>query len=94
LEPQGGKGWKERGPLLLFKEMCHEMNKFLKALKVKSVLYVYAPMGLKYIWCLVLEKLEIQVFACFYKNTYLVLKITETLFKMLVAAFRKTPVIL
>jgi hypothetical protein len=69
LEPQGEKGWKERGPLILFKEMCQEMNNFLKVLKVKSVLNVYAPMGLKYIWRLVLEQLEIQVFAGLYENT-------------------------
>ncbi len=49
---------------------------FFKVLKLKSVLYVYAPTVSKFFWCLVIEKMEIQVFACF---------------KMLFAAFRKPP---
>jgi hypothetical protein len=34
-------------------------------LKVKSVLYVYAPMLLKFFWSFVMEKMEIQVFALY-----------------------------
>jgi hypothetical protein len=48
-----------------FKGLCHEMNNFLKVLKVKYVLYVH-----KFFWCLVMEKMEIQVFACFYEKIY------------------------
>ncbi len=50
--------------------------------------------ALLYFWCFVVEKMEIKVLACFLENTLLILKIlTETLVKMLVAPFRKPPVI-
>jgi hypothetical protein len=50
-----------------FKRLCHEMNNLSKVLKVKSVLYVYSPMVFNFLMP-VMEKKEIQVFACFYEN--------------------------
>jgi hypothetical protein len=73
------------------------MNIFLKILKIKSVpvFSVYALMVFNFC-CLVKEKLKDMVLACFCeKKTYELWKILSvTLFKMLVAAFRKQPVIL
>jgi len=46
------------------------MNIFLKVLKIKSVLSVYAPIVLKFFNCLVMEKIKDEVLACFYENTY------------------------
>jgi len=58
------------------------------ALKLKAVLSVHAPMVFKFFCCLVMEKIEVKVLACFYKKPLLTFKIlTETLFKMVVAAF-------
>jgi hypothetical protein len=63
----------------------------LKVLKVKSVLYVYVSMLGIFIFC---ENGNSSFFSLLW-NHLLILKIlTETLFKMLVAAFRKPPVIL
>ncbi len=45
-------------------ELFHAMNNFLKILKVKTVLFVYASMVFKFFGCPVTEKMEIQVFAC------------------------------
>ncbi len=58
------------------KGQCHEMNNFLsekfclKVLKIKSG-SVYAPMVFKFFCCLVMEKMEDKVLACFFENTYL-----------------------
>jgi hypothetical protein len=38
--------------------LCHEMNNFLKVLKIKSVLSVYAPIVFKAFYCLGTEKLK------------------------------------
>ena len=38
--------------------LCHEMNNFLKVLKIKSVLFEYAPMVFKFFCCLVMEKIS------------------------------------
>jgi hypothetical protein len=38
--------------------LCHEMNNFLKVLKIKSVLSVYAPRVFKVFCCLGTEKLK------------------------------------
>ncbi len=51
------------------KGLCHEMNNFLKVLKIKSVLSVYALMVFKFFSCLVMEKIKDEVLACFYENT-------------------------
>ncbi len=55
---------------VVLKGLCHEMNNFLKVLKIKSVLSVYAPIVLKNFGCLVMEKIKDEVLACFYENTY------------------------
>jgi hypothetical protein len=39
------------------KGLCHEMN-FLKVLKIKSVLFVYALIVFKFFHCLVMEKIK------------------------------------
>ncbi len=51
------------------KGQCHEMNTFLKALKIKAVLSVDAPMVLNLFCILIVRKLLLSS-ACFYENTY------------------------
>jgi hypothetical protein len=65
---------------------------FLKVLKIKYVLSVHAVIVLKILCCLVMEKIKDKVLACFYENT--VKPLPVTLFKLLVAAYRKPSVIL
>jgi hypothetical protein len=50
--------------------LCHEMNIFLKVLKIKSVFSAYAPMDFENYFCLVMDKIEDKALACFYENTY------------------------
>jgi hypothetical protein len=45
------------------------MNNFLKVLKIKSVLSVYAQIVFKFFCCLVMEKIKDEVKACFYMKT-------------------------
>ncbi len=47
------------------KGLCHEMNNFLKAFKIKLpvVLSVYAPVVFKLFCCLVMEKIKDKVLA-------------------------------
>ncbi len=53
------------------------------------------PMVFKSCCCLVMAKIEDNVLACCYEKYLQTLKIlTVTVFKMLVASFRKLPVIL
>jgi hypothetical protein len=52
------------------KGKCHEMNNFLKVVKIKSVLSVFEPMVLKLFCCLDLKKMEDKVLASFFENTY------------------------
>jgi hypothetical protein len=58
------------------KGLCHEMNNFFegpnsKISKIsKTFMYTVCADGFNFFWCLVLEKMNIQAFACFYKNTY------------------------
>jgi hypothetical protein len=47
-----------------------QINNFLKVLKIKSVLSVYAPIVFEFFCCLVMEKIKDKVLACFYENTY------------------------
>jgi hypothetical protein len=57
--------------LLMFKVLCHEINNFLKVLKIKLVLSVYMAIVFKFFSCLVIvmEKTKVKVLACFYENT-------------------------
>jgi hypothetical protein len=64
---------------------------FWKVLKIKSVFSVHASMVFKLFCCLVMEKIEAKVLACFLMKTFI---LTETFFKMVVAALRKPPLIL
>ncbi len=72
------------------------MNNFFKGPRNQISTLCICADGFKFSWCFVVEKMEIQVFACSYETMHLlILKIlTENLFKMLVAAFRKLHVIL
>jgi hypothetical protein len=45
-------------------ELRHEMNNFLKVLKIKSVFSVYASIVFTFFCCLVMEKLKDKVLAC------------------------------
>jgi hypothetical protein len=54
----------------LLKELCDEMNNFLKVIKVKSVLSVHAPIVFKFLAFLVQEKNMYKVSACFFVNIY------------------------
>ncbi len=49
---------------LIFKETCHEMNIFLKALKITTV------MVSTFLDCLFMKKIQNKVSACFYVITY------------------------
>ncbi len=51
-------------------------------------------MVFKLFWCLVMENIEIKVCTCVYETLTNFEDPTETLFKTLVVAFRKPPVIL
>jgi hypothetical protein len=46
------------------------MNNFLKVLKIKAVLSIYAPMVFKFFAAYVVKKVEDKVLACFFENTY------------------------
>jgi hypothetical protein len=59
------RAWTDR-----LKGLCHQLNIFFKAYKIKSVLYCHAQMVIKFLACLVLEKNQYEVFACFFENTY------------------------
>ncbi len=54
---------------IILKGLCHEMNDFLKALKIRSLRSVYAPIALKFFYCLVMENITNKVFTSFYENT-------------------------
>jgi hypothetical protein len=47
------------GSTTVLKGLCHDMNNFLKVLKIKSVLSVKAPIVFKFFGCLVVENLRI-----------------------------------
>jgi hypothetical protein len=54
----------------MLKGLCHEMNNFLKVLKIKSVLSVYAPIVFK----------NFKVLDCHSENTDCLLRHTGTHF--------------
>ncbi len=60
---------------------------------IKAVLSVYAPIVFKFFCCLVMEKIKDKVLACLYENTNCENPF-KNLFKLLVAASRKLPLIL
>ncbi len=49
-----------------FKELCHEKI-YLKALKIKSVLFVCGLMVFNFLFCFVVKKTKSEVFTCFPK---------------------------
>ncbi len=53
------------------KGQCHEMNNFLKALKINSVLSVHAPMVSKFFFIFNVSKCTFKVPAYFFENAYL-----------------------
>jgi hypothetical protein len=53
----------------ILKGLCHEMNIFLKVLKIKSVLSIYAPIvKKKNFGCLVLENIKVKFCLAFMKT--------------------------
>ncbi len=50
------------------KELGHQMNIFLKAYEIKSIIHVHAQMVFTFLACLVQEKNKYK--ACLFENTY------------------------
>ncbi len=71
----------------------------MKVLKVKSALYVYAPtvFTVNFFCCLVMEKMKIKVFACFYEKTvnlYVLLRKPEMMVKIKKKSLKRVSVLL
>jgi hypothetical protein len=52
------------------KGQCHEVNKFLKEGLKNQISTLYIRRWFKKNFCLVMEKIEDKVLACFFENTY------------------------
>jgi hypothetical protein len=49
---------------VFLKGLCHGMKKFFEGPECQIITFLHAPMVFKFFWCLVMEKMDIQVFAC------------------------------